>query len=140
MSNFKSGDKLRVVDSSYSNFTIDQIVTFDRDRNDGCGDIYVKECGMSWKPERFVLHVEPAAAVKVRTLKGDVKLVFEKLVDGAEHSVQDIAYYLKVWGERSGVTTATITARIRDLRKPHFGGFNIQRRQEGKKHFYRLVK
>jgi hypothetical protein len=87
----------------------------------------------------FDEYVLRKAAQPVRTLKGDVKAVFQALCDGTPWGVGSLKEFVMRNTGRAP-SDSTITARIRDLRKPAFGGFKIEREQQGKLHFYRMVK
>jgi biotin operon repressor len=59
--------------------------------------------------------------------------VYDVLKDGQWHTLAEIA-------DATGAPEASIAARIRDLRKPRFGGFGIQTQHVGDGlHRYRLV-
>jgi len=53
-------------------------------------------------------------------LKSQMKVIRAAMSDGAWHTLAELA-------ERSGYPEASISARIRDLRKPRWGGFEVQR-------------
>ena len=49
-------------------------------------------------------------------------------------------YTLKGLSQLTGGSEASISARIRDFRKPKFGGYEVERkREDGGLHYYRLV-
>jgi hypothetical protein len=50
--------------------------------------------------------------------------VWELMVDGQWRTLREIA-------ERVGGSEAGVSARLRDLRKPGFGGYKIERRRTG---------
>lgn len=55
------------------------------------------------------------------------------LMDGEWHTLRDISH-------ATGDPEASVSARIRDLRKDKFGGYRIERRVQGSGgHLYRLV-
>ena len=57
-----------------------------------------------------------------------VRFVME---DGRWHSLENIAGRVKtIWGVIT--PEASVSARIRDLRKPKFGGFHVERRNLGR--------
>lgn len=51
----------------------------------------------------------------------------------------EIAWYLRNQ-HNNNVSTPTISARIRDLRKPQYGGHNVVRKKVGKLHYYSIPK
>jgi hypothetical protein len=55
-------------------------------------------------------------------LKGQNRKVFEIMKDGVWRSLQTIA-------EEVGCSEASVSARLRDLRKKKFGGFTVDRRR-----------
>lgn len=57
-------------------------------------------------------------------LKGQLKAVYEAMQDGKWHSLQGLALSI-------GAPEASISARLRDLRKDKFGGFTVKRRNLG---------
>jgi hypothetical protein len=58
-------------------------------------------------------------------LSGQLKRVFSVVVKGGWYTLSEIAAYT---GDQS---EAAISARLRDLRKPKFGAFGIERRRRG---------
>ena len=145
MSKFKVGDKVRTSDdyrgyllSCNKTYTVadvrhrgaEVLVKIDGEYTDGTRP----QNGLEEDVFQLVETVKPTQ----RALKGDNKAVFSRLVDGRVYSVEDIKAHVQAHTGRQP-TDATITARIRDLRKPIYGGFNIQRHQQGRKHFYQLV-
>jgi len=59
--------------------------------------------------------------------------VYDVLKDGKWHTLAEIA-------DTTGAPEASIAARVRDLRKPRFGGFGIQREHTTHGlHYYRLI-
>lgn len=52
-------------------------------------------------------------------LRGQEMAVFKVLQDGEWHTLNELA-------EKCGGSTQAISARIRDLRKPEFGGFDVK--------------
>lgn len=53
-------------------------------------------------------------------MTGQVKRVFEFMQDGAARTLDEVAKAL-------GISEASVGARLRDLRKPAFGGYTVQR-------------
>lgn len=135
MSKFKVGDKVRVLafgGTSEYNGKVGKIV--------GAQSLpeypYNRVTGIEYAT--MFLDEELELVTEVRALKGDNKLVFKALSDGVSWSVSELEEFIKTHSNRQP-TAATITARIRDLRKPIYGGFRIDRTQQGKNHFYKLV-
>lgn len=64
---------------------------------------------------------DPDATVR---LGGQLLAVYEAMSDGHEHSIAWLA-------EAAGGTHAAVSARLRDLRKPKFGGHTVERRHAG---------
>lgn len=48
--------------------------------------------------------------------------VFRYMSDGREHTLEELA-------EATGGSQAAVSARLRDLRKPRFGGWYVERRR-----------
>lgn len=63
-------------------------------------------------------------------LRGRMRAVFRAMKDGEWWTLNELC-------ELGGVPTGT-SSRLRDLRKPQFGGYNIQRRMMGGVNRYRL--
>ena len=61
------------------------------------------------------------------------------LLDGQWHTIPQIALALRKLS--IACREAGVSARIRDLRKPRFGGYNVERRRAGKDGLfeYRIV-
>ena len=57
-------------------------------------------------------------------LDGQMLRVYEAMSDGKWHRVEDLE-------ESTGDNWASISARVRDLRKQKFGGYNVERRSDG---------
>ena len=74
---------------------------------------------------------------KVRTLKGYCKAIFELLKDG--QPVKASALDAAMAATKRGITASTdaLGARIRDLRKPIYGGHNIK--YDAKAKTYQLI-
>ncbi len=72
---------------------------------------------------------------KVR-LNRQQQLVYSVMRDGVWRTLSEIA-------EETGEPEASISARLRDFRKPKFGKFDVQRRRRGEAkagvHEYRLI-
>lgn len=69
------------------------------------------------------------------TTKGDTALeaVKNEMMDGGWHPLS----YLS---DKTGVREASVSARLRDLRKPEFGGHTVERQRMPNGHFvYRMV-
>lgn len=60
-----------------------------------------------------------------RRLSGQLRRVFSVMVKGGWYTLSEIAAHT---GDAS---EAAISARLRDLRKPKFGGFQIERQRRG---------
>jgi hypothetical protein len=58
-------------------------------------------------------------------LSGQLKRVFSVMIKGGWYTLSEIAAYT---GDHS---EAAISARLRDLRKPKFGAFQIERQRRG---------
>jgi hypothetical protein len=59
--------------------------------------------------------------------------VYDRMCDGMWHTLRDIA-------DHTGNPEASVSARLRDLRKIKFGGFEVDRKRgEHGLHFYKLV-
>ena len=66
-------------------------------------------------------------------LKGQMLKVYELMRDGSWRTLQEIS-------EAVGSPEASISARLRDLRKERFGSFQVERqRDEGGLHLYRVL-
>ncbi|MGW8177564.1 MAG: hypothetical protein ACWGQW_02045 [bacterium] len=63
-------------------------------------------------------------------LKSQLEAVRKRLKDGKWHTIQDLAEYARNTTGRQ-VTEASISARIRDLRKKKFGGYTVWRLNYG---------
>lgn len=63
--------------------------------------------------------------------------VYMLMSDGCERTLDQIAEAVST-PERP-VSTQSASARLRDLRKPKFGGFDVERRRHGNVNWYRLV-
>ena len=50
--------------------------------------------------------------------------VFQFMCDGQWHTLDEIE-------QNAGGTVASVSARLRDLRKPSFGGYEVERRRRG---------
>jgi hypothetical protein len=55
-------------------------------------------------------------------LRTQLVRVFSAMADGREHTLTDLA-------EQTGGSEASVSARLRDLRKPRFGGWVVKRRR-----------
>lgn len=66
------------------------------------------------------------------------RLVAAVMADGRWHTLNEIAHTLRQQGTM--VSEASVSARLRDMRKARFGGFQIERRRTDNKalHAYRL--
>lgn len=58
-------------------------------------------------------------------LSGQLKRVFGVMVKGGWYTLSEIA------GHTGDASEAAISARLRDLRKSKFGGFQVERRRRG---------
>ena len=66
-------------------------------------------------------------------LNAQQRRVYEAMRDGRWRSLADVS-------EDTGDPEASVSARLRDLRKPKFGGFTVERRHVGGGlHQYRLL-
>jgi len=66
-------------------------------------------------------------------LSRQAKLIYKLMVDGAWRSLSEIS-------QITGEPEASVSARLRDLRKPRFGGFTVERRRRSKGTFeYKLT-
>lgn len=66
-------------------------------------------------------------------LNNQASLVYAAMKDGRWRTLTEIH-------EATGQPEASVSARLRDLRKPQFGGHEVQRRRRGRGQFeYRLV-
>lgn len=78
---------------------------------------------------------------KVRTLKGDVKYVFDELKGGDVVTIEQLHARIvapKAGRDLSYIPKASIGARLRDLRKPAFGSHNIVKIGTGRNVSYQL--
>lgn len=66
-------------------------------------------------------------------LNAQMARVHDVLRDGEWHTLRDIA-------ETTGDPEASISARIRDLRKPKFGAYDVLREKRGNGWHYRMVR
>ena len=57
-------------------------------------------------------------------LNAQTRAVYAAVRDGAWRTLREIA-------DRTGAPEASVSARLRDLRKPKFGGFTVNRRRRG---------
>lgn len=61
-------------------------------------------------------------------IRRQLDVVYELMISGREYTLADLADAVtRVSGRKA--TEASVSARIRDLRKPQFGGYQISRRQ-----------
>lgn len=58
--------------------------------------------------------------------------VREAMAGGAWMTLQTLSLY-------TGAPEASVSARVRDLRKPKMGGYTIERQRVGNQFFYRMV-
>lgn len=66
-------------------------------------------------------------------LSNTLRKVFDVMRDGEPHTIADIAH-------RVGSSEASVSARIRDLRKPRFGAWTVERKRvNGGLFTYRLI-
>lgn len=69
-----------------------------------------------------------------RRLNGQSLRVFNFMLDGKWHTLRKIA------DAAAPATESSVSARLRDLRKPEFGGFTVERESLGAGLFqYRLI-
>jgi len=61
---------------------------------------------------------------RVARLTGQIRDVYEVLMDGYPITLRDIEL-------KTGHPQASISAQLRNLRKPRFGGFNIEKEHVG---------
>lgn len=88
------------------------------------------------KEDAMIYQLSIPLTAEPMTLKGAVLAI---LSDGLWRSAQEIQDELaRRYDKHSG--TACITARIRDLRKPEHGGYEIDREYMDGVHKYRLIK
>lgn len=64
-------------------------------------------------------------------LSEQTRRVYDVMRDGQWHSLAGIAAI-------SGAPEASVSARLRDLRKPKFGGYTIQAKRDGTRWLYRM--
>lgn len=68
-------------------------------------------------------------------LNGQLRVIFDLMSDGAWRTLSEIA-------ERLSFPEASVSAQLRNLRKPRFGGFLVERRIRGERSYglyeYRL--
>ncbi|MCC6695006.1 MAG: hypothetical protein IT365_05180 [Candidatus Hydrogenedentes bacterium] len=57
-------------------------------------------------------------------LTGQIRRVFDFMEDGDWHTIPEIA-------EAAGASETSASARVRDLRKPRFGSYTVQRMRVG---------
>lgn len=57
-----------------------------------------------------------------------LKAVHEVMADGQWWTLAEIQTSVRIWAGRSAMET-TISARLRDLRKAEYGGYDVQRRK-----------
>ena len=60
------------------------------------------------------------------------RAVFDAMSDNRWHSLQWLA-------RQTGHPETSVSARLRDLRKPRFGGFQVDRKRDGGTFLYRLT-
>jgi len=66
-------------------------------------------------------------------LSAQWRSVYDALADGGWHTLADLS-------QKVGAPEASVSARLRDLRKPRFGGHKVERQHvKGGLHRYRLV-
>jgi len=64
--------------------------------------------------------MNPKDEERATKLTGDLKKIYRIMCDGDSHLVKDIAMLL-------GLPECSVSAQIRHLRKPKFGGYTIKR-------------
>jgi len=74
----------------------------------------------------------PETTERSPRLRGQLRKLYEAMCDGEWHTVQFLATVI-------GAKECSTSARIRDLRKPQFGAFKVERRKAGNLHHYRLA-
>lgn len=67
-----------------------------------------------------------------KRLTRQVDKVLELMSDGVSRTLYEIS-------TKTGCTEASASARLRDLRKVHFGGYTVDRTREGNTFYYRVV-
>lgn len=72
--------------------------------------------------------LEPQDHTRLSTQQEKVRAL---MADGRWWTLRDLA-------ERVGASEAGVSARVRDLRKARFGGYEVERKREGALHLYRL--
>jgi len=67
-------------------------------------------------------------------LKGQLELVRQFMLDGRWHDLEEIA-------RSTGTSMLSVSARVRDLRKPQFGGYMLEVKRVGQSGlwFYRVI-
>jgi hypothetical protein len=68
-----------------------------------------------------------------KRLTRQVDLVRELMSDGVSRTLYQISAQV-------GCSESSASARLRDLRKVHFGGYIVDRTREGNTFYYRMVK
>jgi hypothetical protein len=87
------------------------------------------------QPSMFDGLADQEGAAKDQRLLSQLARVYEAMSDGRYHTLAELS-------ELTDAPEPSISARIRDLRKPRFGGYAIQHHVRGTnktKHVYRLV-
>lgn len=72
-------------------------------------------------------------ALDKERLNAQQQRVFDAIKDGEWRTLYAIA-------QKTGDPETSVSARLRDLRKPKFGGYEVERRRDGATHYYRLVR
>jgi hypothetical protein len=57
-------------------------------------------------------------------LNRQARAVFDAMADGLWHTLSELSY-------ATGAPEASVSARLRDLRKPRFGALEVERRRDG---------
>lgn len=65
-------------------------------------------------------------------LNAQMRAVFDVMQDGKWRTLAEIAWATKA-------PEASISARLRDFRKPRFGGLTVERKRQGGTFTYRLI-
>lgn len=65
-------------------------------------------------------------------LGAQARLVWDVMIDGTWRTLAELA-------DRTGAPEASVSARLRDLRKPEWGGYEVERRRRVNAYEYRLV-
>lgn len=72
-----------------------------------------------------------------KRLTGQIRRVFDLMKDGRWRTLEEI-------GEATGDPQASVSAQLRHLRKPRFGGFTVEKRARGEREHglfeYRLTR